>query len=185
MRIDLAATLLEGNALLSLSPSAHSLVHMSAPPPIPPRPDGQPGFPGAPPPIPPRLPLPQPPPPPGKVLADGTKAGADVLVRGVKWQASGWLQEGCLPEPWGQQPVMLKRCWTLLLGGPGRSERLDASAVRPQLIAANHRREHGKQWTTAYRVHVLATCASWDASRVVRAIFTSRPVFRVAMRHQS
>lgn len=77
---------------------------MAAPPPIPPRPNE------AAPPIPPRPgdAAPHPPPSPGhpahppayppvvvgRLIADGTEAKSGVLVRGVKWQASGILEEG-------------------------------------------------------------------------------------------
>ena len=70
---------------------------MAAPPPVPPRP-------GPPPPIPPRPPAPPPSDPPsppayppitvGRLLADGTEAKSGVLSKGIKWQASGILEEG-------------------------------------------------------------------------------------------
>ncbi|BGP43489.1 hypothetical protein JCM10449v2_007524 [Rhodotorula kratochvilovae] len=118
---------------------------MAAPPPIPPRP-------GPPPPIPPRpgpaLSAGPPVFPPvlvGRLLADGAEAKAGVLCRGVKWQASGILEEGCnLPG----QIVYVQRPLTIHMGpsdgkGRQRTEILSWPPARP-----------GENWIYKWNFHL-------------------------------
>ncbi|GAA5872181.1 hypothetical protein JCM16303_001002 [Sporobolomyces ruberrimus] len=87
---------------------------MTGPPPIPPRPSGPPTIPPRPesetrPPGPPSFP----PTIRGNLIADGCKPQAGVLKKGVKWQASGFLEQGAnLPG----QPVLIGDPYTIHMG---------------------------------------------------------------------
>ncbi|GAA6008338.1 hypothetical protein JCM10207_000090 [Rhodosporidiobolus poonsookiae] len=101
---------------------------MAAPPPVPPRP--------GPPPIPPRpgqaapppyyAPCPPPSGPPpfppiyhGRLIASGQAAESGVLLPGIKWQASGPLEDGCnMPG----QAVFIQRPLTIHLGPAGMTD---------------------------------------------------------------
>ncbi|GAA5821022.1 hypothetical protein JCM11251_001924 [Rhodosporidiobolus azoricus] len=138
------------------------------PPLLPPRPDQQ-----GPPPMPPRPatagssqtgahplpadgpPLPCPPAfPPicrGRLLADGMAPAAGVLggVRGVKWQASGILEEGCnLPG----QPVAIRRPLTIHMGPPGTT--IDGKGRQRTEILSWPPVAAGETWIYKWRFHL-------------------------------
>ncbi|GAA5981562.1 hypothetical protein JCM11641_004098 [Rhodosporidiobolus odoratus] len=125
------------------------------PPPLPARP-GQTG----PPPIPPRPPppgeqLPCPPSfPPvcvGRLLADGTGPQAGVVqgVKGVKWQASGLLEEGCnLPG----HSVNVQRPLTIHMGPPGTT--IDAKGRQRTEILSWPPSAPGETWIYKWRFHL-------------------------------
>ncbi|GAA5917727.1 hypothetical protein JCM6882_009363 [Rhodosporidiobolus microsporus] len=138
------------------------------PPPLPPRP-GQQG----PPPIPPRPPAVEPPPaaapppsvnvppvpcppafPPvcrGKLLADGSAPAAGVLggVRGVKWQASGILEEG--PNLPGQA-VAIQRPLTIHMGPPGTT--IDGKGRQRTEILSWPPAAASETWIYKWRFHL-------------------------------
>ncbi|GEM10994.1 hypothetical protein Rt10032_c13g5011 [Rhodotorula toruloides] len=108
------------------------MVQPPGPPPVPPRPILPPPIPPRPGAAPPTLaPRPAGPPafPPvvrGRLLADGSEATSGVLSKGVKWQASGILEEGCNMQG---QDVMIARPVTIHMGGPGESRLREGSAT--------------------------------------------------------
>ncbi|GAA5998947.1 uncharacterized protein JCM10292_005815 [Rhodotorula paludigena] len=128
---------------------------MQGPPPLPPRP-------GPPPPIPPRPPatMEEPPPPCpgppsfpphtfGRLLADGTEAKAGVLAKGIKWQASGILEEGCnLP---GQQ-VHIQRPLTIHMGPTGAC--VDGKSRQRTEILSWPPAAAGETWIYKWKFHL-------------------------------
>ncbi|GAA5865566.1 hypothetical protein JCM8547_007651 [Rhodosporidiobolus lusitaniae] len=131
------------------------------PPRIPPRPDQAP--PGTIPALPPRPPqaaqlAPPPPCPPlppfppvcrGRILADGNAATSGVLVKGVKWQASGVLEEGAnLPG----QAVAIQYPLTIHQGPPGTT--VDTKGRQRTEILSWPPAAAGETWVYSWRFHL-------------------------------
>ncbi|GAA6050874.1 hypothetical protein JCM3770_005750 [Rhodotorula araucariae] len=122
---------------------------MAAPPPVPPRP-------GPPPPIPPRpgavYPIGPPGFPPtvvGRLIADGTEPRSGVLYKGVKWQASGILEDGCnLPG----QEVRIQRPLTIHMGPSGSC--IDGKGRQRTEILSWPPSAAGETWVYKWNFHL-------------------------------
>ncbi|BGP27661.1 hypothetical protein JCM10295v2_006635 [Rhodotorula toruloides] len=131
------------------------MVQPPGPPPVPPRPILPPPIPPRPGAAPPTLaPRPAGPPafPPvvrGRLLADGSEATSGVLSKGVKWQASGILEEGCNMQG---QDVMIARPVTIHMGGPGLCA--DAKGRQRTEILSWPPAAAGETWIYKWRFHL-------------------------------
>ncbi|GAA5865616.1 hypothetical protein JCM1840_001461 [Sporobolomyces johnsonii] len=126
---------------------------MSAPP-IPPRPS-------QPPPIPPRPPAAPAGPPPyppvirGRLLADASSAVSGVLRPGIKWQASGVLEEGSnLPG----QNVAIQNALTISMGPPGTC--IDEKGRQRTEILSWPPAAAGETWIYKWRFHLSPSLPS-------------------------
>ncbi|KPV73376.1 uncharacterized protein RHOBADRAFT_55128 [Rhodotorula graminis WP1] len=128
---------------------------MSAPPPVPPRP-------GPLPPVPPRPSPSDPPQPPayppvtvGRLLADGTEAKSGVLTKGIKWQASGILEEGAnLPG----QDVKIQRALTIHLGPSGSC--IDGKGRQRNEVLSWPPTAPGETWIYKWNFHLAPSIPS-------------------------
>ncbi|GAA5863520.1 hypothetical protein JCM3774_006510 [Rhodotorula dairenensis] len=116
------------------------------PPPIPPRPAhltaSTSASPQAPPPYPPPRCL-------GPLVADGSEPKAGVLEKGVKWQASGILEDAAnLPG----QLMYIQRPLTIHLGGPGQS--LDGKGRQRTEILSWPPAAGGEIWSYTWKFHL-------------------------------
>ncbi|BGP35376.1 hypothetical protein JCM10296v2_007212 [Rhodotorula toruloides] len=115
------------------------------PPPIPPRPGAAPPTALAPPPGPPIFP----PVVRGRLLTDGSEAKAGVLCNGVKWQASGILEEG---SNLLDQDVRIARPLTIHMGGQGLC--VDAKGRQRTEILSWPPAAAGETWIYKWRFHL-------------------------------
>ncbi|GAA5985367.1 hypothetical protein JCM10908_006948 [Rhodotorula pacifica] len=118
------------------------------PPPIPPRPAHL--LPPAPPPLAPQAPPPYPPPSLlGPLIADGSEPKSGVLEKGIKWQASGILEDAAnMP---GQQ-VYIQRPLTIHLGGPNQC--IDEKGRQRTEILSWPPAVAGETWSYTWKFHL-------------------------------
>ncbi|GAA6060580.1 hypothetical protein JCM10212_006815 [Sporobolomyces blumeae] len=121
------------------------------PPPVPPRPSQPPAIPPRPPP--PRPPAAGPPEYPphcrGPLLADGSSPQSGVLIAGIKWQASGILEQGAnLPG----QNVAIDHPLTISMGPAGTC--VDQKGRQRTEILSWPPSQAGESWLYQWRFHL-------------------------------